>query len=78
MGASASFGSWLRQQRKFHDWTQAELAEQVGCSIALIRKYEADERRPNKSPGFWLMFSPFRHANVSFFSLMYGVARLAL
>jgi predicted ATPase/DNA-binding XRE family transcriptional regulator len=48
MGASASFGSWLRQQRKFHDWTQAELAEQVGCSIALIRKYEADERRPSK------------------------------
>jgi transcriptional regulator with XRE-family HTH domain len=45
---SDSFGSWLKQQRKSRDWTQAQLAERVICSVALIRKFEADERRPSK------------------------------
>lgn len=43
-----SFGNWLRQRRKALDWTQVDLAEKVGCSLALIRKLEADERRPSK------------------------------
>lgn len=48
MDSSVSFGNWLRQRRKALDWTQAQLAERVGCSLALIRKLEADERRPSK------------------------------
>jgi transcriptional regulator with XRE-family HTH domain len=48
MNSSVSFGNWLRQRRKALDWTQAQLAERVGCSLALIRKLEADERRPSK------------------------------
>jgi predicted ATPase/transcriptional regulator with XRE-family HTH domain len=42
-----SFGSWLRRNRKSLDLTQAELANQVGCSAASIRKIEAEERRPS-------------------------------
>jgi transcriptional regulator with XRE-family HTH domain/tetratricopeptide (TPR) repeat protein len=48
MDSSVSFGNWLRQRRKALDWTQSQLAERVGCSLALIRKLEADERRPSK------------------------------
>jgi predicted ATPase/DNA-binding XRE family transcriptional regulator len=43
-----SFGHWLRQRRKALDLTQADLADQVGCSTITIRKIEADERRPSK------------------------------
>ena len=42
-----SFGYWLKRKRKALDLTQAELASQVGCSAAAIRKIEADERRPS-------------------------------
>jgi len=28
------------------DWTQAELAQRVGYSVATIRKLERDEREP--------------------------------
>jgi predicted ATPase/transcriptional regulator with XRE-family HTH domain len=42
-----SFGDWLRQQRKAHDWSQAALAQRVGCTAATIRKIEADERKPS-------------------------------
>ena len=42
-----SFGNWLKNRRKAHDLTQAELADQVGCSAAAIRKLEAEERRPS-------------------------------
>lgn len=45
---SLSFGAWLKQQRSRLDLTQQELAEQVGCSAILIRKLEADDRRPSK------------------------------
>ncbi len=44
---SYSFGNWLKHRRKARDLTQAELAEQVGCSAAAIRKFEAEERRPS-------------------------------
>src|SRR5262245_6949259 len=30
---ASSFGDWLRRQRKTRDWTQAELAQRVGCAI---------------------------------------------
>jgi predicted ATPase/transcriptional regulator with XRE-family HTH domain len=42
-----SFGDWLKRKRKALDLTQAELANQVGCSAAAIRKLEAEERRPS-------------------------------
>ena len=48
MQFNSSFGVWLRQRRKALDLTQAELADQVGCSAAVIRKFEANERRPSK------------------------------
>ena len=48
MNLNGSFGNWLRQRRRALDLTQAELADQVGCSTMTIRKIEADKRRPSK------------------------------
>lgn len=48
MNVNGSFGDWLKQRRKALDLTQADLADQVGCSTMTIRKIEADERRPSK------------------------------
>src|SRR5687767_9105116 len=42
-----SFGTWLRRRRKALDLTQDGLADRVGCSIAMIRKIESEERRPS-------------------------------
>ncbi|UCG25416.1 MAG: helix-turn-helix domain-containing protein [Chloroflexota bacterium] len=42
-----SFGFWLQRRRKALDLTQAELARRAGCSAAMIRKIEADERKPS-------------------------------
>ena len=42
-----SFGSWLRLRRKALDLTQEGLADRVGCSAAMIRKIESEERRPS-------------------------------
>jgi tetratricopeptide (TPR) repeat protein/DNA-binding XRE family transcriptional regulator len=42
-----SFGTWLRRRRKTLDLTQVELARRVGCSLQMIKKLEADERRPS-------------------------------
>jgi predicted ATPase/class 3 adenylate cyclase len=42
-----SFGYWLRLRRKALDLTQDGLADRVGCSVALIRKIESEERRPS-------------------------------
>lgn len=47
MAPTASFGHWIRQQRRALDLTQDELAVRVGCSVSAIRKIEADERRPS-------------------------------
>ena len=46
MKVGSSFGRWLRQRRKALDLTQADLADQVGCSVITIQKIEADARRP--------------------------------
>jgi transcriptional regulator with XRE-family HTH domain len=43
----AVFGYWLQQRRKSMKLTQERLAGLSGCSIATIRKVEADERRPS-------------------------------
>jgi predicted ATPase/transcriptional regulator with XRE-family HTH domain len=45
---SLSFGMWLRQRRKRHDLTQAELARQVGCALGTLRNIETDSARPSK------------------------------
>ena len=42
-----SFGHWLRLRRKALDLTQDGLADRVGCSVAMIRKIESEERRPS-------------------------------
>jgi predicted ATPase/DNA-binding XRE family transcriptional regulator len=47
MESTASFGYWIRRQRKALDLTQQVLAERVGCSLAAIKKIESDERRPS-------------------------------
>lgn len=48
MEASSTFGYWVKRRRKALDWTQAELGSRVGASAAMIRKIEADERRPSR------------------------------
>ena len=44
-----SFGYWLRLRRKGLDLTQDGLADRAGCSVALIRKIESEERRPSEN-----------------------------
>ena len=48
MDSTASFGYWVRRQRKALDLTQAELAHEVSCAVATIKKIEVDERRPSR------------------------------
>jgi transcriptional regulator with XRE-family HTH domain len=48
METTASFGYWVRRQRKALDLTQQALADRVGCSPATLKKIEADERRPSR------------------------------
>src|SRR5262249_35273808 len=48
MDGHASFGYWVRRQRKALDLTQAELARRVGCAEGTIRMIEADARRPSR------------------------------
>src|SRR5215510_12174471 len=48
MQTTASFGYWIRRQRKALDLTQQALADKVGCSLAAIKKIEGDERRPSR------------------------------
>lgn len=40
------FGRKLRAYRKLKHWTQSELADQVGVSIAIIGSLERGTRRP--------------------------------
>jgi transcriptional regulator with XRE-family HTH domain len=42
-----TFGEWLRYQRNQLRLTREQLAERVGCSVALLRKIEDGERRPS-------------------------------
>ena len=48
METTISFGYWLRRERKALDLTQPVLAGRVGCSLAAIKKIEADERKPSR------------------------------
>jgi non-specific serine/threonine protein kinase len=47
MEATSSFGYWVRRRRKALDFTQAELARRVACTLSTIKKIEFDERRPS-------------------------------
>lgn len=42
-----TFGEWLREQRTARKLTREEFARRVGCSVAMLRKIEDDERRPS-------------------------------
>src|SRR5512143_43065 len=42
-----TFGEWVGEQRKGRRLTRDELAQRVGCSVAMLRKIEADARRPS-------------------------------
>ena len=46
-GVMETFGEWLRGQRAARKLTREEFAERVGCSVAMLRKIENDERRPS-------------------------------
>ena len=43
-----SFGILLRRHRSAHQLTQAALAQQAGCSPEVLRKFEADAKRPSQ------------------------------
>jgi len=40
------FGKRLASLRKKRSFTQAVLAERVGCHVTMIRRYESDETQP--------------------------------
>src|SRR5919199_3682685 len=42
-----SFGHWLQRRRQALHLTQQQLGTLASCSAAMIRKIEADERRPS-------------------------------
>lgn len=42
------FGEWLRDQRDQLRLTREQFSDRVGCSVALLRKIEAGERRPSE------------------------------
>jgi len=42
-----SFGEWVKQRRQSLRRTQREIAAAVYCSVAMIKKIEADERHPS-------------------------------
>ena len=45
--APDSFAAWLGPRRKALDWTQAQLADLVGCATTTIRHLEDGTRRPS-------------------------------
>jgi len=45
--AGLSFGEWLKRRRNVLGLTQAQLAQQLGCSTIALRKIEAEDRRPS-------------------------------
>ncbi len=47
MNQEISFGKLIKEHRRVHDLTQAELARRVGCATITLRKIEADALRPS-------------------------------
>lgn len=48
MEEEISFGHFLKTRRKALDLTQETLAQQVGCAVITIRKFESETRRPSQ------------------------------
>ena len=48
MGGDELFKDWFKQRRKSLDFTQEDLARQVGCSVATIRGVEQGGLRPSR------------------------------
>src|SRR5262249_1777109 len=48
-GRMATFGQWLKAQRKAHDLTQQALAEQAGYALETIVKIETGAGRPSQA-----------------------------
>ena len=42
-----SFGEWLKRRRRGMGLTQRQLAAQINCSTVMLKKVEAEERRPS-------------------------------
>ena len=51
MAESDSLGYWIRRRRKALDLTQQQLADEIPCSLAMIKKIETDARRPSLQMG---------------------------
>ena len=47
MDDSITFGQWVKQRRKILSLTQVELGRLIACSVIMVKKIEADERRPS-------------------------------
>ncbi len=43
-----TFGEWLKSRRQALDLTQVELGGRAHCTVFMLRKIEADQRRPSK------------------------------
>jgi predicted ATPase/DNA-binding XRE family transcriptional regulator len=43
-----TFGAWVKTRRRQLDLSQAGLGERAGCSAAMVRKIEADLRKPSR------------------------------
>src|SRR3954466_8888467 len=48
MASDEQFKDWFKQRRKSLDFTQEELARQVGCSVATIRGMEQGVLHPSR------------------------------
>ncbi len=48
MAETDSLGYWIRRKRMALDLTQRELADQIPCSLATIKKIETDARHPSQ------------------------------
>ncbi|MEO8289039.1 MAG: helix-turn-helix domain-containing protein, partial [Chloroflexota bacterium] len=48
MAGDEQFKDWFKQRRKSLDYTQEELAREVGCSVATIRGMEQGGLRPSR------------------------------
>ncbi len=74
-----TFGEWLKRRRKGMGWTQRQLAAQVNCSTIMLRKLEAEERRPSVQIGERLaeIFNIPQHERTSFLRFARGDWRSA-
>lgn len=47
MDDAITFGQWVKQRRKALSMTQVELGRLISCSVIMVKKIEADQRRPS-------------------------------